>query len=188
MNTLNTILLWLYRICAGVGFYRICEGVAPLRFSENVIHVIQLNRTNISQINWNPKVVDVLYKLIYFYSKLQLICGKVNKRLSAMLLVITNNSSKILHKYNILTKSKPLHQLDFYNTGHLIGSKRFNNELKLTIDTLLKTELEDTFSNHYNFIIYSDLTSSNKVLYQCIPTVVDYEVSNVKFIGLILFL
>uniref|UniRef100_A0A6C0E160 Uncharacterized protein n=1 Tax=viral metagenome TaxID=1070528 RepID=A0A6C0E160_9ZZZZ len=181
MNTLNNIILWFYRICAGIVTVK-CAG-----------HLIRVNHTSITQINWNPTLINVLYKLIYFYSKVQLLCVKLNTKLFAVLLIISDNSTKILRKYNISVKPLSLHQFDFYNNGNLIGSKTFNNELKLTIDVDLKQELENMFSKQYNFIIYSDLSnlnkeySINKVLYQVIPDEIYYQVSNVKFIGLILF-
>lgn len=181
MNTLNNIVLWFYRICAGLVTVK-CAG-----------YLIRVNHTSISQINWNPMVVNALYKVIYVYSKLQLLCVKLNRQLFAMLLIVSDNSSKLLNKYNISIKTTPLHQVDFYNNGNLIGSKKFNNELKLTTDIELKQELENVFSKPYNFIIYSDLSNLNKdhlvnkVVYAALPTNVYYQVSNVKFIGLILF-
>lgn len=177
MNTLNDGIIWFYRVSACIVTIECIKRLSRIREQKT------------SNIEWNHFLINASYKTIFVYSKLQVLYMKLKKQLFPVLFIISNTTSKLLHKYHVLQATQKIQQFDFYNMGEFIGSKQINHSYISTI----KTDLQNAFTTQYNFIIYSDLThlssetQVNKVIYTDIPNYFEYEVSNIKFIALILF-
>jgi len=138
MNTLNDVIIWFYRVSACIVTFQCIK---------------RIQRQNVFNIEWNTLLINTSYNAIFIYSKLQLSYVKMKNKLFPMLLLISNSTCKILHKYNVLPSRQKINQLDFYNFGKFIGTKQITHEPPLAMTNIIKTELESVFSKKYNYII-----------------------------------
>ena len=99
MNTLNDAILWFYRVSACI---------------VTIECIKRLHKQNDFKIEWKHLLINASYKTIFFYSKLQVLYMKLKKQLFPVLFIISNTTSKILHKYHVLPARQQIHQLDFY--------------------------------------------------------------------------
>lgn len=169
MSTLHYFIIWFYRLSACI---------------VTVECIKRFNYQNIFNIKWNNMLINLAYRTIYVYSKLQLLCIKIKKNIFATLFIINNTTSIILQKkYSVQSN------LEFYNFGNLIESRHNYKNASMTT----KETIENCYKVNINFIMYSDLSNLqndkkiNKVRYEDVPAYFCYEVSNIKFIALIIF-
>jgi len=138
---------------------------------------------------------DLLYNIIYTFSKIQIFITKINKRLFPYICLFSRSVSSVLQKYNIITKQNIIYSIEFYKSNNLLIKKCISSEdlLKsfISAEKSLK-EIKNTIPNEYNFIIYSDYSQLkdnkqiNKICYENFPNNLQYELSNIRFISVLL--
>lgn len=138
---------------------------------------------------------DIIYNFIYIFSKIQIFIIKINKRLFPYICLFSTSVSNVLQKYNIITKQNIIYSIEFYKSNNLLTKKIVSSEdlLKslITVEKSLK-EIKNATPNEYNFIIYSDYSQLkdnkqiNKICYENFPNNLQYELSNIRFISVLL--
>lgn len=156
------------------------------------IHSIKMDHFSYKQITYNI-LYDILYKIIYTFSKVQILLSKLHRRVLPLICLFSTSFSRILEKYNIITKQDVVYSIEFYNSNKLVIKKSISYQDLLQKYTTIEKSLLDvkntTTQNEYNFIIYSDysnLEKPNKICCVDFPENLNYEASTIHFISLLL--
>lgn len=150
-------------------FFKIGISVAFIKFIKEIYN----NRENL-----NNYLINILYYIIHFYSKLTIL---FNKHINCYLKKILNIYNKFFNCYSTL---------EFYDDGILFRTNYiFNSNISSSDQMIqLKKNIEPL---DYNLIIYSDKDAENnkinKVCYRKFPESFIYKKSNIKFLSLLLY-
>lgn len=146
----------------------------------------------------NPIYANIVYKVIYTVSQIQIFISKVTKRLLPLVCLFSSSISTVLQKYKLITKNDVIYSIEFYKSNKLIIRKSISHDDILKHITVEKSliYIKNTIQDECNLIVYSDhsqLTDEfhktpqiNRICYNDFPEDLDYILSNIRFISLLL--
>jgi hypothetical protein len=135
-----------------------------------------------------PKLVNIIYKIIYYYSVNQIYATKIQKWLSLHTQIICTSVNNFMIENNLINNTdvkKTQFIFELYNKGY--SGKNINLYENNTeyLDFILKQEVK---MSYFDLIILSDQSSNtsciNKVHYFYYPSDIFYTPSNIKFISM----
>ena len=174
MNVLNFFITSVYRL------------ISILLLMELINKIKDLDWQTIQNTNWNDLLLSVAYNSMYFYSKVQIWFIKIEKNISPILSKITNKTYEILYSYIKVDKQNIL-QIEIYNFGDLCIGKTIHCTDFSKINDVIE-DIQTKIGTEYNCIIYTDLTNkcANKIFYRQLTSNFAYEISNIKFLALMI--
>lgn len=147
----------------------------------------------------NPMCASIAYKIIYIFSQVQIFISKITKRMLPVICLFSSSVSTILHKYKLITKNEVVCSIEFYKSNKLIIRKSISHDdlLKhITVEKSFLAVLENKIPDACNLIVYSDHSQSNqelhntqqinKICYNELPQDLEYVLSDIRFISLLL--
>jgi len=164
-------------------FYR---GCAVFVISQAIV------KSKILHYNYNEMLSILAYKSIYIYSKIQIVYNQTQKRINPIIFLFSKSISNLLEKHNLINKVEYNSPIELYENGKLINKTEYNYKDLLENPGYIFQKFEKLIPSPYHFIVYSDFKNIktdkriNKICYKSIPYNFEYELSNIKFIGLML--
>ena len=146
------------------------------------------NLEKIKTIKWNDLLGKILYNSIYLYSKVQLVCIKLRKKIHVISSTISSSSCKLLRKYNFMLPEQNMLGIEMYNLGNLHLCKKINYTALYKINSMIQ-EIKNYIKIQPDIIVYSDLQNDkkvNKICYKELTNYLNYEISNIKFLALLI--
>ena len=71
----------------------------------------------------HPFYKTFLYQIIYGISKVQIVTGKIRRRIFPFIYIVSTSFSRILQKYNIISNQDFVYSIEFYKSDKLIVKK-----------------------------------------------------------------
>lgn len=146
----------------------------------------------------NPIYANIAYKVIYIVSQIQIFISKVTKRFLPLICLFSSSISTVLQKYKLITKNDVIYSIEFYKSNKLVIRKSISHDDLLKHITVEKSliDIKNSIPDECNLIVYSDHSQPNqelhktqqinKICYNDFPHDLEYVISNIRFISLLL--
>jgi hypothetical protein len=154
-------------------------------------HDFQKNKTNIT-LFLQPKLITVSYKILYFYSYLQIKYTKFKIFIMPFINILAVAISNLLKKHNLINFSEPPPKLVFelYGKGVKLKNIFLHDENNNEIHNIINKELK-LCSNDFDLVIMSDQIDksccTNKIHFYNLADSsynLNYDISKIKFMSM----